>query len=55
MIPDLGRYALVVCGSYGVTLGLLAGLVAVTLWQGRRARRDLDEIETRLAGGSGGE
>lgn len=51
MMPELGQYALVVCCSYGVTLGLLAGLVAVSLWQGRRAKRDLAEIEARMGGG----
>lgn len=49
-MPDLGKYALVVGLSYGVTLALLAGLVAVTLWQGRRARDDLARTEARLEG-----
>ncbi|RAP41363.1 heme exporter protein CcmD [Rhodovulum viride] len=47
MMPDLGKYALAVLSSYGVTLGLLAGLVALSLWRAARVRRQLDEVEAR--------
>ncbi|MDR7125132.1 heme exporter protein CcmD [Pseudotabrizicola sp. 4114] len=47
MMPDLGRYAVAVLSSYGATLALLAGLVALTLWQGRRVKRQLAEVEAR--------
>ncbi|WP_212525819.1 heme exporter protein CcmD [Actibacterium sp. MT2.3-13A] len=47
MMPDLGKYAVAVLSSYGVTLGLLAALVGLTLWRGARVRRQLDEIEER--------
>ena len=53
MIPDLGRYAVAVLSSYGVSLMLLAALVALTLWQGRRIKRQLDEVEARQAKGQG--
>ncbi|MDO9637439.1 MAG: heme exporter protein CcmD [Pseudotabrizicola sp.] len=53
MIPDLGRYAVAVLSSYGVSLLLLAALVALTLWQGRRVKRQLDEVEARQAKGQG--
>ena len=51
MIPDLGRYAVAVLSSYGATIVLLAALVALTVWQGRRVRRQLDEVEARQAQG----
>jgi heme exporter protein D len=47
MIPELGRYALTVLAAYGVTLGLLAGLVAVSLWRAARVRRRLAILEAR--------
>ncbi len=45
MMPDLGKYAFTVLGAYGASLGLIAVLVAVTLWQGARARRALEALE----------
>ena len=50
-MPELGKYAFTVLASYGVTLVLLAALVALTIWRGRAVRRELDRAETRLAGG----
>lgn len=47
MLPDLGKYAGVVLGSYAVSLGLLAVLVGFSLWQGRRVKAALREIEAR--------
>lgn len=49
MIPDLGKYAFTVLTSYGATIGLLAALIGLSLWRGRRVRRQLDEIEERRA------
>jgi len=48
-MPDLGAYAGSVLWSYAASLALLAVLVVLTLRQGRRARRTLDEIEKRKA------
>jgi heme exporter protein D len=48
MMPDLGKYAFAVLGSYAATIALLAGLVALTLWQRARARRLLEEVEARV-------
>ncbi len=45
MIPDLGRYALFVLASYGVSLGLLAAITALTLVQARRMRARLAAFE----------
>ncbi|WP_103333355.1 heme exporter protein CcmD [Pseudotabrizicola formosa] len=47
MIPDLGRYAVAVLSSYGATLALVAAVIALTLWQGRRVKRQLAEVEAR--------
>ena len=47
MIPDLGRYALEVSLAYGVSLLLLAGIVALSVAQSRRTKRLLDEAEER--------
>lgn len=45
MMPDLETYAVTVLGSFGATLGLLGGLVAVTVWQGARTRARLAQAE----------
>ena len=44
-MPDLGKYAVEVLSAYGVSLGLLALLLGVTLMRGRRARAALREAE----------
>ncbi len=54
MMPELGKYAVAVVSSYGVSLGLLALLVVLTLWQGRRIKRQLDAVEARQDGGRNG-
>ena len=48
MMPDLGKYAFAVLGSYGATALLLAGLLALTLVQRARAKRLLAEAEARM-------
>lgn len=48
MMPELGKYTAAVLGSYAVTLGLLAALVAVSLWRHGRVKRALAEAEARL-------
>ncbi|TCO70943.1 heme exporter protein CcmD [Rhodovulum euryhalinum] len=47
MIPDLGKYAGAVLSSYAISVVLLAGLIALSLWRGARVRRQLDEMESR--------
>jgi heme exporter protein D len=47
MMPDLGKYAFAVLGSYAITAILIAALVGLSLWQAARARRALTEVETR--------
>lgn len=45
MMPDLGKYADTVILAYIVSFALLAGLVALTWVQSRRAKRLLDAEE----------
>ncbi|MFN3723128.1 MAG: heme exporter protein CcmD [Paracoccaceae bacterium] len=47
MMPDLGRYAIAVLSSYGASIVLLVAVVVLTLWQGRRVKRQLEEVEAR--------
>ena len=47
MMPDLGKYASTVLGAYGAGLVLLVGLVVLTLWQGARVKRALQDVEAR--------
>jgi heme exporter protein D len=49
-MPELGKYAVAVLSSYGAAIGLIAALVALTLWQGGRVKRALDEVERRQGG-----
>lgn len=51
MMPDLGKYAGTVLSAYAAALVLLVLLVALTLWQGARMKRALEEIEAREAKG----
>ncbi len=48
MMPDLGKYAFTVLAAYGASLGLIAGLIGLTLWQGAQAKRKLDDLEQRI-------
>ena len=54
-MPDLGRYAVAVLASWGVSLALLAGLVGWTLWQGARVRAALARAEARIGRNGRGE
>ena len=47
MMPDLGKYAGTVLGAYAAAIMLLAALVALTLWQGARMKRALEDVERR--------
>ena len=46
-MPDLGKYAFEVTLAYGMSLGLLAALIAWVLVRSRRVRTMLKEIEAR--------
>lgn len=51
MIPELGRHVGTVLGAYAVTLGLVAALVAASLWRSARVRRRLAALESRRTDG----
>jgi heme exporter protein D len=46
-MPELGKYAFAVLGSYAVTALLVAALVGLSLWQSARVKRALAEVEAR--------
>jgi len=50
MMPELGKYALAVLSSYGVSLAMLVTLAALSLARARRMRRELATLEKRLRG-----
>jgi heme exporter protein D len=47
MMPELGKYAGAVMWSYAASIALIVALVALSLGQGRRVKRNLDEVEMR--------
>lgn len=47
MLPDLGTYAVPVLSSYAVSLALLIGVVAASIWKARRVRARLEQVESR--------
>ncbi|MBL4917265.1 heme exporter protein CcmD [Szabonella alba] len=49
MMPDLGKYAVAVLGSYAATAALVAALVVLSLWRSAQVRRALAEVEARQA------
>ena len=48
MNVDLGQYADAVLSAYAVSLVLIALLLVLTLRKGRRARAELNEVESRV-------
>jgi heme exporter protein D len=47
MMPELGKYAVAVIGSYAASLVLIAGLIALSFWQRAQVKRALAEHEAR--------
>jgi heme exporter protein D len=47
MMPDLGKYAVEVLGSYAASAVLIAGLLVLSFWQRARVKRALEEVEAR--------
>ena len=50
MMPDLGKYADAVLGAYAASILLLIGIVVLSVWQSRRAKAALEEMEKRRNG-----
>jgi len=48
MMPDLGKYADTVLTAYAASILLLALLVALSLWRGRRMRVEMEQLEARM-------
>ena len=44
-MPDLGPYAFEILMSYGISLGLLAALIGLSLLQSRKMKAALERIE----------
>ena len=44
-MPDLGKYTGVVLSAYGISLLLMAGLVAFSFWRARAVKAQLDRAE----------
>lgn len=53
MMPDLGKYAEVVIGSYLATIALIVVLLVWSIWQSRRAKAALAAVEARVGTGVG--
>ena len=51
MMPDLGKYAGTVLSAYAISLGLLALIVGLSLWQSRRIKRNLNKAESKNKNG----
>ena len=49
-MPDLGKYADAVLSAYAVSILLLVGLVAISLWRGRRVRAEMEDVERHQDG-----
>lgn len=47
MMPELGTYATEVLTAYALTVGLLVGLIVVSLRRSRKVRAQLAEVESR--------
>ena len=46
-MPELGKYAVAVLGSYVVSVVLIAAVIGLSFWQRARVKRALAEVEAR--------
>lgn len=46
-MPELGKYAAEVSLAYVISIALVLGIVALTVWRSRRVRRALEDVEER--------
>jgi heme exporter protein D len=54
MMPELGKYADAVLGSYAVSIALIVIVVGWSLWRGAKVRRALAVIEARAGASKNG-
>lgn len=54
MMPELGKYAGAVLGSYAASLALIVLVVGWSLWRAAKVRRALAEVEARAGAGKHG-
>ncbi|MCF2903497.1 heme exporter protein CcmD [Octadecabacter sp. CECT 8868] len=47
MFPDLGEYGTEVLTAYGVSIGLLVAIIALSMRRSRKMRAQLDAVEAR--------
>jgi heme exporter protein D len=47
MMPELGKYAFSVVGSYVASIALIAGLIVLSFWRRAQVKRALAEVEAR--------
>lgn len=47
-MPELGKYAVAVLSSYGISVALLVALCVLSVIRARRMRRDLKAVEERM-------
>lgn len=52
-MPELGKYAVQVLSAYGVSIVLVLGLVAASLYRARQVRNALRRVEGRQEGRHG--
>jgi len=52
MMPELGKYADAVLGSYAVSIALIVFVVGWSLWRGAKVRRALAGVEARAGKGA---
>ena len=45
---DLGKYAADVVFAYGISLGLILGLIGLSMYRAKRMKADLAEAEARI-------
>jgi len=50
MMPELGKYAVEVLSSYGVSVAMILALVWLSVARARRVRADLAALENRVRG-----
>jgi heme exporter protein D len=46
-MPDLGKYAFAVLGSYVAAIVLIVAVIGLSFWQRARVKRALAEVEAR--------